>query len=193
MDFIKFSETAHVGTWHEIIAVFPTAALALADTGPGTIAEERKDVPRSIPGARVGWFVNIADAHAVSAAPPAPTSAAVQESEIRGILHGSARGFNPALFEAAPLQRVRWYLRMCLAYLDACTTDAHFDAVKTAARADLAELAGYADTAWDALNTTAGLFEWSRAQAAALPAATAAAPARTLTQIQAVNVAQELG
>lgn len=120
------------------------------------------------------------------------TNAQVQAAEIKDILRGAMQSFDATPFGGDEPQRVRWYLRMCIAYLEASTSDAHYDAVKTAARADLNELAAYASDAWDALNTQAGLFEWSRADAAALPTASATAPTRTLGEIQAVNVAQSL-
>ena len=197
MSFIKYETNAVQGTdWHRIISVFPTAALAYADTGEGVVAESAKDIGRDVGPASVGWFTQPTNAHAIAENLPSRTDVAGQRTEIYDILREATRRYNNALFG----YNVTWqrYLRMIIAYTKASTTNAQLDKCKTAARTDPNEFALYANaTSWGALNTTAGLYIFEKPEPLTpgtgnLPAAETGTPTVAIGTITGTNVAEEL-
>ena len=204
MSYVAYSELPHIRTnWRVITREWRDVAHATAEHTPvgSAIYEASKDTPGDVGVALVGWYIDITTG-TVAASPPADTSAAAQRAEIESIILEEWRAFDRPRFAHADsatrpiyttIAKRTQYLFAALAVND---SDEALDALKAEARIALGDFAFSADmSAWAAAFNGGSFYPFTKGtveDSVALPAASDAITAPSVSQVNAVSLAARL-
>ena len=204
MSYVAYAELPAFRTnWRVITREWRDAAHATqANTPPGSaVYEAAKDTPGDVGVALKGWYIEITTG-AVAADLPADTSAAAQRAEIESIIIEEWRVFDRARFAHADsatrpiyatVAKRTQYLIAALAVNDG---DEALDALKAEARIALGDFAfSAAMSAWAAAFNGGSFYPFTKGSAedsVALPAASDAITAPSVSQVNAVSLAARL-